>query len=43
MIYRENPKIHKCIACGEEFFEEKDREDEEMCVDCQDPWWRKDD
>lgn len=37
------PKIHICQCCGEPFFEEEGLEHEIYCVDCRDPWWRKDD
>ena len=37
------PKIHTCKGCGKAFFEEEGLEYEIYCVDCRDPWWRKDD
>lgn len=40
---KKHPKIHICQCCGEAFFEEEGLEFEIYCIDCRDPWWRKDD
>lgn len=36
-------KIYICECCGETFFKKEGLEYEIYCVDCPDPWWRKDD
>ena len=40
---KNHPEIHICPCCGKAFFEEEGLEFEIYCIDCRDPWWRKED